>query len=251
MSSGAMDGELVCGVVTLDVEGRIGLGIAEPLGVGQHLVEGDTLRLHARQYVVAGTVHDAEDAADRVAGQRLAHGLDDGNAAGDCRLVVEQHALLLRRLCELQPVARKQRLVGGDDVTAGLQRGLHALARSPLLAADQLDIDVDAARAREVDRIIEPFGAGKVDAAVAAPVARANGRDDQRPAALARQLGRLVGQHPHHRRTHRSQPGYPNAQCFAHAPGIPSLSSVSNSLSAARPAPRRCPDAAPPRPGSA
>ena len=56
------DGELVGGVEAADVEGRVGLGVAEPLRVGQALGEGEALQLHARQDVVAGAVEDAGDA---------------------------------------------------------------------------------------------------------------------------------------------------------------------------------------------
>ena len=92
------------GVVALDVEGRIGLGIAQPLRVLQAGVEGQALRFHPGQDVVAGAVEDAEDARNRIAGHRLAHRLDDGNAARDRRLVVEQHALLLGDLGERDAV---------------------------------------------------------------------------------------------------------------------------------------------------
>ena len=59
--------------MAFDVEGRIGLGIAEPLRVLQAFVEGQALRLHPGQDVVAGAVEDAEDAGDGIAGHRLAH----------------------------------------------------------------------------------------------------------------------------------------------------------------------------------
>ena len=57
------DRQLVRGVVALDVEGRVGFGIAQPLRVLQAGVEGQALGLHAGQDVVAGAVEDAEDAA--------------------------------------------------------------------------------------------------------------------------------------------------------------------------------------------
>ena len=65
--------QLVGRIVALDVEGRIGFGIAEPLGVLEAFLEGQAFRLHAGQDVVAGAVEDAEDAGDRVAGQGFAH----------------------------------------------------------------------------------------------------------------------------------------------------------------------------------
>ena len=147
------------GVVALDVEGRIGLGIAETLRVLEAGLEGDALGLHAGQDVVAGAVEDAEDARHRVAGHRLAHRLDDRNAAGDRRLVVEQHALLLGDLGQRHAMPRQQRLVGGDDMAAGFERGLDAVARRPLVAADQFDEDVDVGRispARRDRRTIRP-----------------------------------------------------------------------------------------------
>ena len=94
-------------VVALDVEGRIGLGIAQPLRILQAGVEGQALGFHAGQDVVAGAVEDAEDAGDRIAGHRLAHRLDDRDAAGDRRLVVEQHALLLGDLGKRDAVLAK------------------------------------------------------------------------------------------------------------------------------------------------
>ena len=65
------------GVVALDVEARIGLGVAEALGGRETFGEGEVLLLHPGQDVVAGAVQDAVDAGDRVAGERLAEGLDD------------------------------------------------------------------------------------------------------------------------------------------------------------------------------
>ena len=80
---------------------------------------------------------------DRIAGQRLAHRLDDRDAAGHRRLVIEQHAVLLGDLGERDAVLGQQRLVGGDDMLAGFERGLDRRARRAFLAADQLDEHVD------------------------------------------------------------------------------------------------------------
>ena len=136
------------GVVALDVEGRIGFGIAQPLRVLQAGVERQPLGLHAGQDVVAGAVEDAEDARHRIAGHRLAHRLDDRNAAGHRRLVVEQHALLLGDLGQRHAMLGQQRLVGGDDVAAGFERRLDRSARRPSVAADQFDEDVDVGALR-------------------------------------------------------------------------------------------------------
>ena len=86
--------QLVGGVVAVDVEGRVGLGVAQPLGCGEALGERQALVLHAGQDVVAGAVEDAVDAADRVAGEGLAQRLDDRDAAGRRGLEIEADARL-------------------------------------------------------------------------------------------------------------------------------------------------------------
>ena len=209
-------------VVAFDVEGRIGLGIAQPLRILQAGVEGQALGLHAGQDVVAGAVQDAEHAVDAVAGHRLAHRLDDRNAAGDRRLIVQEHALLLGDLGERHAVLGKQRLVGGDDVPPGLQRRLDRSPRRPLVAADQLDENIDVGLLGELHRIVEPLGRGQIDTAILAGTARRNGGDDDGPAALAGQFGGLSRQHARHARADGAQPRYSHTQCFSHLPKSPS-----------------------------
>ena len=50
------NGELVSSIDTIDVERRIGLGIAQSLRLRQHHVEGRTRRPHIAQHVIAGAV---------------------------------------------------------------------------------------------------------------------------------------------------------------------------------------------------
>ena len=59
-------------VVAVDVEARIGLGVAQALRVRETLGEAEPLGLHAREDVIAGTVEDPVDAIDRIAAQRFA-----------------------------------------------------------------------------------------------------------------------------------------------------------------------------------
>ena len=133
------DGELVGGVEAVDVEGRVGFGIAEALGVRQAGLEGQPLHLHAGEDVVAGAVEDAVDAGDLVAGERLAQRLDDRDAAGDGGLEGERHARLLGRPRKRDAMIGEQGLVGGDDRLAGRQRGLDSVLGRPVRAADELD----------------------------------------------------------------------------------------------------------------
>ena len=78
----------------------------------------------------------------------------------------------------------EQRLVGGDDTLPRLQRRAHALIGGTVLAAHQLDEDVDRVGAREPDRVIVPGDRVEVDTAVLGPVACADACDLYRAAEL-------------------------------------------------------------------
>ena len=134
------------GVVALDVEGRVGLGVAQLLRVLEALGKRDALVAHAGEDVVAGAVHDAVDARDAGRAEPLAQRLDHRDAAGHRRLEAELGARFLGQPGERHAVPGKQRLVGGDHRAADLERGLHRGERRAVLAADQLDEEVDAVR---------------------------------------------------------------------------------------------------------
>ena len=53
------------GVEALDVESRVGFGIAQALRVLQAFLEGQAFELHAREDVIAGAVENAVEALDR------------------------------------------------------------------------------------------------------------------------------------------------------------------------------------------
>ena len=111
--------QLVRGIEAADVEGRIAFGVALGLRLLQHIVEGAMFFLHLGQDVVAGAVQDAIDAANLIAGQRLAHGLDDRDAAGDRRFEIQRDAVLLGQSRQIRAVQGQQSLVGGHDVLLG------------------------------------------------------------------------------------------------------------------------------------
>ena len=92
------DRELLRGVVALDVEGRIGFGVAEPLRFLQAIGERQVLLLHLGEDVIAGAVEDAVDALHGIAGQALAQRLHDRDGGADRRLEIERAAVLLGEL---------------------------------------------------------------------------------------------------------------------------------------------------------
>ena len=134
--------DLVCRIDPFDVEGRIGLCIAELLGIAQSHVEIEPLVAHLAQDEVGGAVDDSREPLDAVGRQSFTQGLDDGNATGHCRLEGHHHALLLRRRENLAAMHGQQCLVGSHHVLA-LGNGLqHHLTRHGV-APDELHHDID------------------------------------------------------------------------------------------------------------
>ena len=191
------DGELVRGIDALDVERRVGLGVAARLRLLQHGVERRAGCAHLGQDEVRRAVDDAGDPLDPVGGEAFAQRLDDRNAAGDRALERDHHALRVRRGEDLVAVAGEQRLVRGDHVLAVGDRLQDERSRR-LDAADQLDDDVDVG-VREHDRGI----GGEVDAGrTARQLARALDRalgdpgDPDRPPRAPRDLALRCGAAP-------------------------------------------------------
>ena len=139
---GGEDGELGGRIVAVDVGGGVGLGVAQALRVGEHLLEAQALRVHARKNVVRGPVHDAGDGEGVVADERVLERVDDGDAAGAGGLAADLDAGARRLPRERGDVAPEERLVGGDDVLAVCDGVLEDLGRG-MVAADELDHDID------------------------------------------------------------------------------------------------------------
>ena len=181
---GGQDRQLVRGIDAVDVEAGIGLGIAQSLGIGQHVGEVAAGGPHLRQDVVAGAVENAVDLRHGIAGQTFAQPLDDRDAAGHRRLEGDGQAARFGLPGDLGAMDGQQRLVGGDDVLTGLQRGGDGVARRAFRAADQFHHQIGAGLRRHGDGIVEPLHARQVDAAVLALGPRAD-RDHLDPAAAA------------------------------------------------------------------
>ena len=135
------DADLVQRIVTVDVQRRLGLGIALGLRVLEHLVEIRPLLLHPGEDVIAGAIDDAVELRDAVADKPFAQRFDDGDAAAHAGLVIEVGPVLPGRGEQFLAVRGEQGLVGGDDRLAQLERGQDHRARQRR-AAHQFRDDV-------------------------------------------------------------------------------------------------------------
>ena len=147
-------------VLAAHVLGGVGLGVAETLGLLEHVVVVGPGLGHLAQHVVGGAVDDAEHRLDLGRHQRLAQHLDDGHGADGAGLEAEVHAALLRRGEELGAVLRQQLLVGGHHVLAGLEGAeleVERRARPPDELHDHGDLRVleDVLEARRDDSRVE------------------------------------------------------------------------------------------------
>ena len=147
------DGELVGGIDAFDVEGRIGLGIAQALRSREHGRKGQTLVAHLGKDEVGGAVDDAGDPLNAVGGEPFAQCFDDRDAAGHCGLEGHHHALLLRRREDLVAMRCQQRLVGGHHMLAVIDGRKHQFA-GYAAAADQLDHDIDVGIGDDRDGVV-------------------------------------------------------------------------------------------------
>ena len=191
------DRKLLRGVMTVDVERRIGLGIAEPLGVLQALIERQPLLLHPRQDVIAGAVEDTVDTIDLGAGKPFAQRLDRRDRRTYRGLEVQGGAGLFGKFSEMSTVLGNQRLVGRHHRLAKAQGGLHRFERRAVGSADQFDQAVDVGVFGKRDRVFRPLDAAQVKAALLCLRARRHRDDLDAPLALGRKRRRLLIEQAH------------------------------------------------------
>ena len=110
------------GVEPVDVQRRVGLGVAETLRVLENGIEVRPLVLHARKDVVACAVEDAVHGFDLVAGESFAQHADDRDAAAHGGAEVDVHVVLRGRVEDFAAMFGQQLLVGGDHALAGVER---------------------------------------------------------------------------------------------------------------------------------
>ncbi len=212
------DRELLGGVEALHVEARIGLGIAEALGVLEALGKRQPLLLHARQDVIAGAVEDAVDAGKGIAGEALAQRLDDRDRAADGGFEIERRPVRLGEIGERGAVPGEQRLVRGHHRLAGGERGFHRALGGIAVAAHQFDEHVDAGVGRERDGIADEARRRGAEVPLLGGVARAHRDHLDRAAAAQRQHVAMLLQQPHHGGTDRAEPGKTRFQGRDHGP---------------------------------
>src|SRR5262245_4886929 len=162
------DCELLRGVVALDIEAGIGLGVTKPLRFLQTFVERDFFLLHPRQDVVAGAVQDAVDALERITGHSFPQCLYDRNGSAHRRLKIQGHVLAFRHGRKLDAVPGEQGLVCGHDGLAGRKCRFDRTSGRLPAPADQFDKYIDAGFTGERLRIAEPLHFPEVDTAILA-----------------------------------------------------------------------------------
>ena len=131
------------GVEALDVGGRVGLGVAERLRLGERVGERRARLGHAGEDVVRRAVDDAHHAPDAVAGERLAQRPHQRDAAGDRRLEQQVDARRPR------PSRTAPRRGSASSSLFAVTTGLPAFSAATISVAgrldpaDDLDDDVD------------------------------------------------------------------------------------------------------------
>ena len=212
------DRRLGTGVETLDVGGRVTLGVAEALGFGEGGLVGHPLLAHLREDVVRRPVDDSHDPRDRFTAQALAQGPHDRNAPGDGRLEEQVDAGLLGNLEQLDPDVGQQLLVGGDHWLARSERGGDQFA-GRFDATDDLDDEVDVRIGDHGGRVVGEQG--RVDLDVTAPreVAHRNTHDVETDSRASLDLLR-----PGERRVRRTT----SRRCRSRAPDAERSSSCSS-----------------------
>ena len=123
------DHELVRGVVPIDVERRLRLGVPLRLRLFHGSVEREAVLAHPGEDVVARAVDDPDERRHPVARERFAQHADDGDPAADRALEGEIDAARDRAIDQLGPVEREEHLVRGHDRPPRVERSLDVPAR--------------------------------------------------------------------------------------------------------------------------
>ena len=128
-------------VISADVGGGVGLGVAQRRRLGEGSFQREVLGIHLVEDEVRGAVHDAHDPLHAVTGEAVAQRANDRDRTGDRCLVVHLRTHLIGGVEDHGAVSGEERLIGGHDVGARVNR-FEEVAACRLDAAHQLDDDV-------------------------------------------------------------------------------------------------------------
>ena len=204
---------LVGGVDALDVEGGIGLGIAQALCLGQRHIEADALVTHLGQDEVGGAVDDAGHHLHAVGRKPLAQRLHDGNAAGHGSLEGHHHTGLAGTGEDLVAMHGQQRLVGGDDLLALGNGGQHDIT-GQRGAAHHLHQHIDGRVVHDVERIAAERNVGAHQRADFLGVTHDDATDLDGAAGAPADLGSVVLQHLEYAAAHGTHAEQPDLDHF-------------------------------------
>ena len=129
-------------VRAVDVEARVGLGVAQILGSLHAGLVWFAALLHLGQDEVAGPVHDAEQRVDPVGAKALAQRPQHRNGSPHAALEGDRGPLGGGQREDLFAVLGEQGLVRGHHALAGIERSQHD-GPGNSRAADQLHHEVD------------------------------------------------------------------------------------------------------------
>src|SRR5579862_4386523 len=157
------DDDLRRRVDAVDVRRRIGLGIAEPLGLRKGLVEVPAFLVHLAQDEIGGAIQDRPDGDDFAAARHFLGEGEDRGSTPDRARVPELASVVAAELLQGGERHRERRLVDADDMLAGAERGLQAFegrARRAHRRRRRLDQKLRLALGDDVDFLGVPHAVG-------------------------------------------------------------------------------------------
>ena len=191
------NGRLGGGVIALDVGGRVPLGQAQRLSLGQNVGIVGPLLGHLGEDEVGGPVDDPHHPVDPFPGQRFSQGAHQGDGPGHRRLVQEVDTSLLGQGAQSHPFGRgQQSLVGRDNRLTGVESAADQLA-GRVQPADELDHHVDGRVHHQSGGVGGDQFRGDVRSAGTAGVADGYAPDLEAGTALDGQFGAAVLHHAH------------------------------------------------------
>ena len=110
--------ELVSGIVTVNVQRGVGLGIAQLLGLLERNVKIHGVAGHLGQNIVAGAVKNAHERFNTVAREAFLERFHNGDGPGHAGFVTQNTLFAVGLLKQGQAFFSQQGFVGGNDVLA-------------------------------------------------------------------------------------------------------------------------------------